>query len=91
MRQGTPMQTAWLLLLLTGTSLRYRPGVIICGPGLLHDCGTGRSVGWFMEPLIILALFAKKVSITACFQAQTLHWTVCNVTQRTRCSSLCID
>mmetsp|Transcript_17590 Transcript_17590/g.30185 ORF Transcript_17590/g.30185 Transcript_17590/m.30185 type:complete len:382 (+) Transcript_17590:112-1257(+) len=49
----------------TGTSLRYRPGVIICGPGLSHDCSTGRSLGWFMEPIIILALFAKKnLSIT---------------------------
>ncbi|KAL6764647.1 RNA 3'-terminal phosphate cyclase domain-containing protein [Haematococcus lacustris] len=49
----------------TGTALRYRPGVIVCGPGVVHDCGTSRSMGWFMEPLVVLALFAKRpLSIT---------------------------
>jgi hypothetical protein len=44
-----------------GTSLRYRPGVIICGGGLSHDCPASRSIGYFLEPLVLLALFAKKV------------------------------
>ncbi|KAF8072773.1 RCL1 [Scenedesmus sp. PABB004] len=49
----------------TGTSLRYRPGVIICGGGLVHDCGAGRSIGYYLEALVLLALFAKKpLSIT---------------------------
>ncbi|KAF5827984.1 phosphate cyclase [Dunaliella salina] len=49
----------------TGTSLKYKPGVIVGGPGLFHDCGLSRSVGWFLEPLITLALFGKKpLSIT---------------------------
>ncbi|KAG9153493.1 hypothetical protein Leryth_018751 [Lithospermum erythrorhizon] len=30
------------------------------GRHLFHDCGLSRSMGYFMEPLIVLALFAKK-------------------------------
>jgi RNA 3'-terminal phosphate cyclase-like protein len=41
--------------------LRYKPGVIICGSGLVHDCGTSRAIGYFLEALVLLALFAKKV------------------------------
>lgn len=49
----------------TGTTLRYKPGVIICGAGLSHDCPTSRSIGYFLEPLALLALFAKKpLSVT---------------------------
>eukprot|EP00899_Mesostigma_viride_P007212 jgi/Mesvir1/16492/Mv10046-RA.1 len=49
----------------TGTSLRYRPGVVVGGSALVHECGGGRSIGWFLEPLILLALFGKKpLSIT---------------------------
>lgn len=44
----------------TGTCLRYRPGFIYGGPGLEHDCGTSRSIGYFLEPLSLLALFARK-------------------------------
>ena len=28
----------------TGTALRYRPGIIVGGEGLSHDCGTSRAV-----------------------------------------------
>ncbi|WVZ61135.1 hypothetical protein U9M48_011054 [Paspalum notatum var. saurae] len=42
-----------------GTKLRYRPGVIIGGKGLEHDCGVHRGIGYFLEPLILLGLFAK--------------------------------
>ena len=44
----------------TGTRLRYAPGVVTGGAGLEHDCGTARSIGYFLEPLVCLALFAKK-------------------------------
>ncbi|GMH33789.1 hypothetical protein BSKO_01623 [Bryopsis sp. KO-2023] len=44
----------------SGTSLRYRPGVIVGGGSLTHDCGTSRSIGWFLEPLVLLGLFGKK-------------------------------
>ena len=44
----------------TGTRLRYRPGIIVGGAGLTHDCGATRGVGYFVEPLILLALWAKK-------------------------------
>ena len=44
----------------TGTRLRYSPGDIAGGAGLEHDCGTARGVGYFLEPLVCLGLFAKK-------------------------------
>lgn len=44
----------------TGTSLRYKPGFVTGGPGLEHDCGTARSIGYFLEPLALLALYGRK-------------------------------
>uniref|UniRef100_A0A7N1A854 RNA 3'-terminal phosphate cyclase-like protein n=1 Tax=Kalanchoe fedtschenkoi TaxID=63787 RepID=A0A7N1A854_KALFE len=44
----------------TGTKLKYKPGVIMGGRRLVHDCGLSRAVGYFIEPLIVLGLFAKK-------------------------------
>lgn len=44
-----------------GTSLRYRPGLIVGGSQLEHDCCTSRSIGYYLEPLAILGLFGKKV------------------------------
>ncbi|TVU15824.1 hypothetical protein EJB05_39363 [Eragrostis curvula] len=43
----------------TGTKLRYRPGVILGGRNLEHDCGVHRGIGYFLEPLILLGLFAR--------------------------------
>lgn len=49
----------------TGTKLRYKPGVLAGGRGLVHACGTSRAIGYFLEPLIILGLFGKSpLSIT---------------------------
>eukprot|EP00644_Phytophthora_capsici_P004345 jgi/Phyca11/7190/fgenesh1_pm.PHYCAscaffold_17_\ len=42
----------------TGTKLKYQPGLIL-GGRVAHDCGVGRSVGWFLEVLAALAPFAK--------------------------------
>lgn len=44
----------------TGTALRYRPGIIVGGEGLSHDCGTSRAIGYFAQALLVLAPFAKK-------------------------------
>ena len=44
-----------------GTSLRYVPGLITGGAGLRHDCGRSRAIGYFLEPLVCLSLFGKKV------------------------------
>lgn len=30
------------------------------GKNIVHDCGLSRSIGYFLEPLIVLALFGKK-------------------------------
>lgn len=43
----------------TGTTVIYRPGIIIGGT-VTHDCPTSRAVGYFIEPLLMLAPFGKK-------------------------------
>ena len=32
------------------------------GQGFVHDCGRSRGIGYFLEPLVLLSLFANKVS-----------------------------
>ncbi|CAH1446362.1 unnamed protein product [Lactuca virosa] len=44
----------------TGTKLKYKPGIVMGGGYLEHDCGLSRSIGYFLEPLIVLGLFGKK-------------------------------
>ncbi|RZC56750.1 hypothetical protein C5167_015597 [Papaver somniferum] len=45
----------------TGTKLKYNPGVLICGKRHdAFDCGLSRSIGYFLELLIVLGLFGKK-------------------------------
>ena len=49
----------------TGTAMRYKPGIIVGGDGLTHDCGTSRAIGYFAEPLLVMAPFSKHaLSIT---------------------------
>jgi RNA 3'-terminal phosphate cyclase-like protein len=43
----------------TGTTLLYNPGIIVGGK-VTHDCGLGRSVGYFIEGILPLCFFAKK-------------------------------
>ena len=43
----------------TGTSLKYRPGVIV-GGALDHDCPPPRGVSYYVEPLLLLSLYARK-------------------------------
>ncbi|EOA20860.1 hypothetical protein CARUB_v10001197mg [Capsella rubella] len=44
----------------TGTQLKYKPGIIMGGKNLVHNCALTRSIGYYLEPLIVLALFGKK-------------------------------
>lgn len=43
----------------TGTSILYKPGSIE-GGRVEHDCGTERSIAYYLEPMIALAPFSKK-------------------------------
>lgn len=45
-----------------GTTMRYKPGMVTGGSGYTHDCGNSRAIGWFLEPLAVIALYGKKVS-----------------------------
>lgn len=42
----------------TGTSFQFKPGQIT-GGAIKHDCAGKRSIGYFLEPLLQLAPFAK--------------------------------
>ncbi|CAG8511708.1 19173_t:CDS:2 [Gigaspora rosea] len=42
----------------SGTSVLFKPG-IITGGKIIHDCGTARAIGYFLEPMIALAPFSK--------------------------------
>ena len=42
-----------------GTAILLKPGIIAGGP-LAHDCPLSQAVGYFLEPVIMLAPFAKK-------------------------------
>ncbi len=42
----------------TGTVIKFRPGIIM-GGSITHDCGTARCMGWFIEGIIPMAIFAK--------------------------------
>ncbi|KAI0957719.1 hypothetical protein AcW1_006021 [Taiwanofungus camphoratus] len=43
----------------TGTAILLKPGVIVGGQ-VVHDCPTSRSIGYFLEPVVVLGPFAKK-------------------------------
>jgi RNA 3'-terminal phosphate cyclase-like protein len=42
-----------------GTAILVKPGIISGGP-VMHECPTSRSIGYFLEPVIMLAPFSKK-------------------------------
>ncbi|ONI00913.1 hypothetical protein PRUPE_6G111200 [Prunus persica] len=49
----------------TGTGFKFKPGIAMGRLKLDHDCGFERSIGYFLEPLSLLGLFAKKpITIT---------------------------
>lgn len=41
-----------------GTTILLKPG-IISGGTLQHDCTLSRGIGYFLEPVVMLAPFAK--------------------------------
>lgn len=45
-------------LSLPGTVLVYQPG-LLCGGSVEHECNTQRSVGYYLEALLMLAPFMK--------------------------------
>ncbi|CEP00635.1 RNA 3'-terminal phosphate cyclase domain-containing protein [Plasmodiophora brassicae] len=50
---------------MTGTQVRYRPGFIVGGADIEHDCHPGRAIGYYLEALLAIAPFAKfPISIT---------------------------
>ena len=45
---------------MAGTKFQYKPGILMGGRHLVHDCGESRAIGYFLEPLLVLGLFSKK-------------------------------
>ena len=48
------------MIIVPGTKLKYKPGILMGGKHHVHDCGVSRAIGYFLEPLIVLGLFGKK-------------------------------
>jgi RNA 3'-terminal phosphate cyclase-like protein len=42
-----------------GTAILLKPGIIAGGP-VTHECPLSRSIGYFLEPVIMIAPFSKK-------------------------------
>ena len=42
----------------TGTEVYFKPG-LVAGGNVVHTCPDSRTVGWFLEPLLVLGLFGK--------------------------------
>lgn len=62
-----------------GTSLRYKPGFIAGGGlGVEHDCPPSRAIGYFLEPLALVALWGKK-PLAAVLRGVTNDSTDCGV------------
>ena len=55
-----------------GTKLKYKPGIVMGGKNLVHDCGVSRSIGYFLEPLLVLGLFGKK-PLTIKLKGKSVH------------------
>jgi RNA 3'-terminal phosphate cyclase len=43
----------------TGTLLKFRPGIILGGE-ISHECVCTRSIGWYLEGILPILIFAKK-------------------------------
>jgi len=53
----------------TGTSVKFTPGVLIGGHDLQHECVPSRSVGYYLESLLLLGPFCKtplEITLTNC-------------------------
>jgi hypothetical protein len=53
--------------------MKYIPGLITGGGGIIHDCPVTRSVGYFLEPLAMLAPFGKKPLAITLKVCPTIH------------------
>ena len=53
------IRTSDSIFSMQGTSILLKPGIIHGGP-VVHDCPLSRSMGYFLEPAVMLAPFAKK-------------------------------
>ena len=47
-------------LTMIGTAILVKPGIISGGP-VTHECPISRSIGYFLEPIIMLSPFSKKL------------------------------
>lgn len=45
--------------MIKGTAILLKPGIISGGP-ITHECPLSRAIGYYLEPVIMLAPFAKK-------------------------------
>lgn len=63
----------------TGTKVDFRPGFIVGSDHLIHKCVTSRGIGYWIEAILPLLLFAKtstKITFTDCCTNHDLDLTV---------------
>lgn len=46
------------MFITSGTTILFKPG-IISGGSLSHDCPLTRSIGYYLEPIVMMAPFSK--------------------------------
>jgi RNA 3'-terminal phosphate cyclase len=63
-----------------GTTILVKPG-IIAGGSIVHDCPLARSVGYFLEAMVMLAPFSKR----------PMHLTLRGVTTDDKDLSVCVS
>ena len=51
---------SFVVVTFAGTRLKYKPGIVMGGKNLVHSCALTRSMGYYLEPLLVLGLFGKK-------------------------------
>jgi RNA 3'-terminal phosphate cyclase-like protein len=57
----------------TGTQLRFKPGVLLGGIDIVHECPDTRSIGWYIEGILPLSPFGKE-SLSITFTGITDGW-----------------
>lgn len=55
----------------TGTAVTFKPGSIL-GGSLSFDCGSERAIGYFLEPILLVAPFSK-FAFKLCLTGMTSH------------------
>lgn len=89
---ATVIMVSMATVLYVGTAVCYSPGLLI-GGRFEFECSSQRGIGYYLEPLIMLAPFTKlPVNITLCGPTNnSLDPSVsCHGDQHYKCACMCV-